>query len=371
MQRYSAVVLGLSVFLSNAVHAGDMEPKGNTTPERYICYRTSQPVEVDGRLDEAAWQNALWTQRFVDIEGDLKPRPRFGTRAKMLWDDTCFYVAAQMEEPDVWATLTQRDVAIFQDNDFEVFLDPDGDTHQYYEFEMNALNTQWDLFLVKAYRDGGPAMSAWDIAGLKSAVDIQGTLNRPGDADEGWSLEIAFPWRVLRECAHRPTPPEDGDQWRVNFSRVEYYVDVVDGAYQKPKDLNAGRDLPCDNWVWSPQGLINMHYPEMWGYVQFSVAESGKGSAAFVPQPAEEAKALLRKVYYRERMYRKEHGRFTDDFGLLGLGELSSGRYTWPPALQVTDSLFEAWIEEKEDMDGDGRLDRWHIQQDSKVWKAP
>ena len=57
----------------------------------------------------------------------------------MLWDDEYFYVAAELEEPDIWATLTERDAVIFYDNDFEIFIDPDGDSHEYYEFEMNAL----------------------------------------------------------------------------------------------------------------------------------------------------------------------------------------------------------------------------------------
>ena len=64
---------------------------------------------------------------FQDIEGDKKPRPRFRTRAKMLWDDQFFYVAAELEEPHVWATLTKHDSVIFHDNDFEIFIDPDGD----------------------------------------------------------------------------------------------------------------------------------------------------------------------------------------------------------------------------------------------------
>ena len=87
---------------------------------------------------------------FVDIEGDARPRPRFATRMKMLWDDEFFYIAADMQEPDIWGTLTTRDSVIFQDNDFEVFIDPDGDTHEYYELEINALKTAWDLLLVAA-----------------------------------------------------------------------------------------------------------------------------------------------------------------------------------------------------------------------------
>lgn len=362
-------LIGISV--SGVAYSADIEPKGVLTPETYVCYRTAVPMDVDGKLDEVSWGNAPWTAYFVDIEGELKPKPRFKTRAKMLWDDDYFYVAAEMEEPDVWATLVQRDAVIFHDNDFEVFIDPDGDTHEYYEFEMNAFNTVWDLFLVKPYRDGGPAIVAWDIAGLKTAVDVQGTLNQPGNVDRGWSVEVAFPWHVLRECAHRPTPPKDGDQWRVNFSRVEYYVDVVDKGYQKRKNPETQQDLPEDNWVWSPQGLVNMHYPEMWGYVQFSTVEAGTDTVSFVLHPEEEAKMLLRKVYYRERMYHEQYHAYTDDFYRLGLSDLNSEHYTWPPVLQITDSLFEAWVEEKEDLGGDGRIDRWHIRQDSKVWKDP
>ena len=114
----------------------------------------------------------------------------------------------------------QRDAVIFQDHDFEVFLDPGGDTHEYYELEVNALGTAWDLFLVKPYRDGGPALHAWDIAGLRVGVDVRGTLNRPGDRDEGWTVELALPWETLREAAPGRRAPRDGEQWRLNFSRV-------------------------------------------------------------------------------------------------------------------------------------------------------
>ena len=93
--------------------------------------------------------------------------------AKMLWDDDYFYIGAYIEEPNVWATLTKRDSIIFQDNDFEIFIDPDGDSHNYYELEMNALNTVWDLFLVKPYRDGGPALHAWDNPDANSIPPVK------------------------------------------------------------------------------------------------------------------------------------------------------------------------------------------------------
>src|SRR6185295_15111527 len=198
-------------------------------PKQYVAYRAPARLNIDGKIDEAGWAAAPWTDAFVDIEGDRRPRPRVRTRAKMLWDDEAFYVAAEMDEPDVWATLSERDSVIFRDNDFEIFIDPDGDTHAYYELEVNALATAWDLMLVKPYRDGGPAINAWDIAGLKVGVDVRGTLNKPGDRDEGWTVEIAMPWKSLTEAAADHKPPQQGDRWRVNFSRVEWDVDAVKG----------------------------------------------------------------------------------------------------------------------------------------------
>lgn len=158
----SGLVLHLPGGEAAAEGAAYVPPKG------YVCYRASGPVKVDGRLDETAWQQVPWTDPFVDIEGDAKPRPRFRTRVKMLWDAQYFYVGAELEEPHVWGTLTEHDSVIFQDNDFEVFIDPNGDNHEYYEFEINALNTGWDLLLPRPYKDGGKAVNSWEIPGLKS-----------------------------------------------------------------------------------------------------------------------------------------------------------------------------------------------------------
>ncbi len=213
---------------------------GRSLPKGYVAYRAAEPVTIDGKIDEKAWQAVPWTEAFVDIEGNRKPLPQYQTRAKMLWDDHYFYIAAQLEEPHVWGSLTKHDAVIFQDNDFEVFIDPDGDTHEYYEIEINALNTEWDLFLGKPYRDGGPAVNEWEIPGLKTAVHVEGTLNDPSDADRFWSVEFAIPWKVLAEYAHRPAPPRDGDQWRINFSRVEWRQEVKDGKYRKVPGTQRG-----------------------------------------------------------------------------------------------------------------------------------
>ena len=156
-------------------------------PLHYTCNRATAPILIDGKLDDPAWRNAVWTDDFVDIQGAGHPTPRFRTRVKMLWDDRYFYIGAELEEPHVWATLTKHDSVIFHDNDFELFLKPPLANPGYFEFEINALNTSWDLFLNKPYREGGLPDNSWAIPGLQSAVNVQGTLNQ--STGQRWSME--------------------------------------------------------------------------------------------------------------------------------------------------------------------------------------
>ena len=339
------------------------EPIIPWSPRHYIAYRADKPVAVDGRLDEAAWQAAPWTDDFVDIEGPSKPAPRFRTRAKMLWDSTNLYIAAELSDPDVWATITERDAVIFRDNDFEVFIDPDGDTQSYYELEVNALGTAWDLYLPKAYRDEGHAMNGWDIHGLRVGVRVEGTLNNPGDADRGWTVELALPWAALGDAANTATPPRPGDQWRMNFSRVEWKtrVDSTAGGagaapaargrapagrtsphYVKLADPATGKPLAEDNWLWTPQGVVNAHYPEMWGFVQFSSRAAGQGADFFAAHPEDALKWMLRVLYYRERAFHAAHGFWTDDLAKLRLATPPLRGGPWPPVLAITPSYYEA-----------------------------
>jgi hypothetical protein len=336
-------------------------PAIDWSPERYICFRTDERITIDGLPNEAVWGRAPWTREFVDIEGETRPRPRFLTRASMVWDDDYFYIAAEMEEPHVWATLTERDSVIFHDNDFELFVDPDGDTHDYYELEINALGTEWDLLLTKPYRDDGLAENDWDIDGLRTAVHVDGTLNDPRDEDRGWSVEIALPWTALGQYAHRAAPPASGDQWRVNFSRVEWRTDVRGDKYVKRMDAASGEPLPEDNWVWSPQGLIAMHYPEMWGYVQFSGRVAGNDAEAFVEHPEEAAKWALRLLYYAQDHWRVEHGRYTDDVTLLNLPGPETDDFDWPPSIVLNGDGYTASVTA-----ADGTTA--HIREDGRVW---
>lgn len=357
-------------------------------PRTYVAARRSAAITIDGRLDDPAWARAPWTEAFTDIEGDVRPAPRHLTRAKMLWDAEHWYIAAELEEPHLWATLRERDAVIYHDNDFELFADPDGDTHRYFELEINAFGTVWDLFLTKPYRDGGEAINAWDIAGLRSAVWLDGTINDARDRDRAWTVELAIPWAAFSDSGRTRVPPREGEVWRVNFSRVQWDLDVEGHGYRKRINPSTGKARPEYNWVWSPQGAINMHMPELWGRVRFGVSgeeatraaagrparspdarpsgarPSGAGSrdagasGTTAPAAVDSAQWLLRRVYYAQREYRRAHRAWAPTFEALGMTGL--------PDVLVLRATADGWEASLPSPDGRGR---WHIRADGLVWR--
>lgn len=246
------------------------------SPE-YRAPKIQSAIRIDGRLDETAWSTSPWTRDFIDIRGDDGPQPPLRTRVKLLWSDRYLFVGAEMEEPHLWGTLMDRDAIIYRDDDFEVFLDPSGAGENYFELEVNALGTVLDLFMNRPYNRRGSADLSFDMEGLQVAVSLHGTLNDPRDRDEGWVAEIAIPWSSLvpPEEATPPTShsfgeaPAPGESWRVNFSRVDWPLTVVEGEYRKTAEPTRTQPHPESNWVWSPQGVVNMHVPERWGVVRF------------------------------------------------------------------------------------------------------
>ena len=291
-------------------------------PRNYIAYKTSNgSIKIDGDLNEEAWDEVEWTDLFLDIEGSVKPKPRFNTRVKMRYDDSNLYIGAYLEEPHVCAFLTEKNSVIYHDNDFEIFVDPDWSSHQYTEFEINAFNTIWGLLIINPYRDSYNIINPYPFDKLKTAVKIYGTINDPSDIDEGWSIEIALPWETLRQFAgeakrgvfNKINPPSNGDIWRINFSRVEWQYDIIDNKYVK-------KLCPEDNWVWSPQYEINMHKPESFGFVQFSDSMVNKDKFVF-PETRWNIQNVLFWIYKAQKNYFIKYNKYATSFQELDLSE--------------------------------------------------
>ncbi|GAA2753619.1 carbohydrate-binding family 9-like protein [Amnibacterium kyonggiense] len=230
---------------------------------RAVAFRAATPPDLDGRLAADCWRRAAWSPRFVDlVSGEAVP---LATRGAVLWDDEHLYLGFRIEQPQVTATLTERDAHIWLDDDVEVFVAGDD---AYYELEVNAFNTVYEvLFRWGEHPDGtpwdgvgfrhprGPRTGFWDfdLPGLRTAVHVDGALNDPTTVDRGWSVEIALPWSGLAAVAgDRRLPPADGDAWRIALSR-----------------FNREHGEDSGGWAWSPHGVWDSHIPELFPLVTF------------------------------------------------------------------------------------------------------
>ena len=342
------IVLLLSIICFSCVNEKENIPvlsidvsKDIVFPKHYIVSKTQDSIIVDGNADEPAWDSALYTDNFIDIEG--VKTPKYNTKVKMLWDDNYLYVYSELEEPHIWGDITQRDAIIYYNNDFEVFIDPSGNGTGYGEIEINALNTVWDLFLDKPYRIGGNANFEWNLNQLKTNVKIHGTLNNPKDVDSLWTVEMAIPIKPFVRLKNNPkSTPKENEQWRINFSRVQWNHDIINGTYSRKKENN--KYLKEYNWVWSNQKVINMHEPEKWGYLQFTEAPSSKG-IVFTKDKDLKLKqtlfALFRKTRYGDLKYLLKHNYgFTQQLNITYTKEK-----TIPVSFYKTNMGFEYKIE--------------------------
>jgi hypothetical protein len=303
-----------------------------TRPAGYVCYQAAEAIEIDGLGNERSWRDAPSTGAFVDISGYDFPEPRHRTTAKMLWDENYLYIFAELEEPHLWANLNRRDTIVFYDNDFEVFIDPTGDGHDYFEIETNAKGVIFDLSLPRPYRaPRRPFVQfQWNCPGLKLATHLHGTLNRPADRDKGWSVEMAIPREAI--AGEFDNYLKAGNYLRINFSRVEWQFDLNGTTYTRKKGAD-GKYLPEDNWVWTPAGQIAMHTPERWGYLYLSGEKAGQQAGTFRYPEDEPVRRFLWMLFYaQEEQYAQRRTYYRD---LAGFGLSEKDRQLLPAGYEV------------------------------------
>jgi hypothetical protein len=254
------------------------------------CFRATSPIGIDGDLSKPAWHGVTRSPRFVDM---VSGEPAlYDTRVACQWDADRFYVAYWIEEPQVKATLSERDSFVWNDNDVELFVAGDD---CYYELEINAFGTVYEAFLVfqdalrrgsRFDRAGFDPMSRnvdllggfqdasrhgkhprgrrfafldFDLAGLETAVRVDGRINDPSTIDRGWTVEMALPWQSLAQLFDgRTLPPKQGETLRCDFSRFEALR-----VHGQPLPQNPG-------WSLNPHGVYDSHIPESFSVVHFT-----------------------------------------------------------------------------------------------------
>jgi len=186
---------------------------------QYLVPRAVTEIAVDGRLDEFSWELAPQIDDFERILNKYDGVAH-ATRARMLWDDEHLYFGFACQDPDIWAIFDQEDDEMWSEEVVEVFIDPDGDARNYLELEVNPLNAWVDLRIIEL-QPKWVSSKDWDIRGLKTAVQVYGTVNDTSDVDLGWTCEIAIPWTAMEDSIDGGSRPRPGDQWRLNLYRIE------------------------------------------------------------------------------------------------------------------------------------------------------
>lgn len=209
----------------------------------YEVTRAASPINVDGRLDDAAWAKAQPVGPFLN-NADASPSP-LRTEAKVLYDDQYIYFAFRTVDENIFATMKNRDEHLWEEEVSEVFLQADTRYSDYIELEVNPLGAMLDIYLVDVRKP--IPYESWNPKGLKWAVNVNGTVDgKPGDQE--WTAEIALPLADVVPAPH--TPPQPGDRWRMNLYRVEKF----------PK---------AGGLAWSPTLKNDFHVPAMFGEIVF------------------------------------------------------------------------------------------------------
>jgi hypothetical protein len=199
--RFLGIVAALAIISGGTPLAAD---PGEARPPHAITRATSA-IQVDGRLDEAAWQEAA----VIDVDVETRPAENtpapVKTECLITHDDDHLYVAFRAQDPDpkqIRAHLSDRDKA-FDDDFVGIVLDPFNDERRAFEFFVNPFGIQMDMFMDDV---GGNEDESWDA--------IWASAGRV--TETGYEVEIAIPFSSLR------FPRTEGDQiW--GFDALRFY----------------------------------------------------------------------------------------------------------------------------------------------------
>jgi hypothetical protein len=169
--------------------------------EKYKIHinRTTEPITLDGLLNEKTWATAevaqnFWQQRPVDD----KPASR-KTEVRLAYDDRNIYVAAICYDSLPYFTTTLKRDNFGDSDEFAVLLDPNGQKANGFGFGVNVLNAQTEVLLT-----GSDANGTWDNRWSSS-------VSREADK---WMVEMVIPFKTLRF--------KDGNKnWGIQFVRIE------------------------------------------------------------------------------------------------------------------------------------------------------
>jgi hypothetical protein len=190
--------------LTAAASPQDFDLEAVRATKRATAVRISEPIVVDGALDEAAWALAEpavdFYQQFPDEFGPATER----SEVRFLYDGDMLYIGAMLydREPErLIIDSLRRDFSNFQSDSFLLVFDTFLDQRTGYGFNTNAGGAQRD---VQATENGRRNDANWNGV----------WFTRSQVLENGWSTEIAVPFKTLR------FPSSDLQEWGLQIQRI-------------------------------------------------------------------------------------------------------------------------------------------------------
>ncbi|MBL4700086.1 MAG: carbohydrate-binding family 9-like protein [Phycisphaeraceae bacterium] len=185
----------------------------------YTCLKTTAPIILDGKLDEADWQNAQITEPKT-LFSPKTPVDIPSTKVRFLWDDDNLYVAFECQDLDVFSYSDQHDAQLWRGDVSEIFLKPSPDKNHYYEFVIAPNGTLYDAQYPSRGAGSMHRFKKWS-SNAKIVSQIQGTDNNWHDDDQGYIIEMAIPKSAFKDSGSFKA----GDQWTYGACRYDYGKD--------------------------------------------------------------------------------------------------------------------------------------------------
>ncbi|HZE97641.1 MAG TPA: carbohydrate-binding family 9-like protein [Planctomycetota bacterium] len=188
--------------------------------------------DVTGSGDAAPWRSVAWTpMRRRQVDGHP-----YETRFKMLYSKTGLYILMDGTDRKLTTTGRKDDSNLWEEDVYEVFLQPDDGLPLYFEYEISPLGFELPI-LVSNNHGTFMGWLPWYYLNdrkIRKATAATGGPKQAGATVEGWTAEFFIPYLLFKGI--NGVPPGPGTRWRANLYRMDY-----DDGHKT-------------QWDWSPVG---------------------------------------------------------------------------------------------------------------------
>lgn len=191
------VALGLLLFAADAIAVYTV----NGERKSFEIRRTDSPPVIDGKLDDAVWQDTVGIDDFHQTVPTYGAAPTEQTIVRVTYDDEYLYIAANLRDSEPRAIQAKQMIQgkfFYSDDRFWVMLDSFNNKRNDYFFQVNANGVRRDALRENNARFIDEWAAIW--------------LAESQVHDDGWATEIAIPFKSISFA------PES-DTWGINFGR--------------------------------------------------------------------------------------------------------------------------------------------------------